>query len=76
MLVNHISTDKICMARQKKTLMKAWNKFKNVMSDDEKRDYQLRLFTIKHIEDGICKVTDSKYFQSDIVKSYAEKVLF
>jgi hypothetical protein len=76
MLVNHISTDPHFMSRQKKTLMFAWNKFKNEMTRGEKREYQIRLFTIKHLEQGFCELLDSKYFGSTILDKSIEDALF
>ena len=75
MIVNNITTNRIFRQRQKKTLMKAWDRFKDVMTSDEKREYQSRLFTIKHIEAGFCSLKDKVYFGQRILIKNVKKML-
>lgn len=75
MLINHISTDPYTANKQKKMLLLGWNKFKEVMSPKEKRDYQVRLYTIKHLKDKFCPIKDRVYFLNEILEADIKETL-
>ena len=45
------------------------------MSNQDKREYKIRLFTIKHLEQKFCDLKDKKYFNLIILENNIQEAL-